>query len=212
MLYHIPSIVQKILPQLVWRQVHGSGVYLTFDDGPVPEATPFVLDLLAQYGAKATFFCVGENVERHPDIYKRIIEEGHAVGNHTHNHLNGWLTNTSSYINNTEKAAQHIDSRLFRPPYGKLKPAQYKALKSYYKVIMWDVLSMDYDRNVSATQCEQIVKQHTKLGSVVVFHDSVKAIEKLSIVLPKVLEHFQLLGWEMKSLELVNRQKEQQKI
>lgn len=206
MFYHIPSIVQKLLPQILWTQVYGQRIYLTFDDGPIPEATPFVLDQLAAYNAKATFFCVGENVKKYPKIYQRIIDEGHTVGNHTYNHLNGWFTKSEEYIANAEKAAALIESRLFRPPYGKLKPKQYRALKEQYKIVMWDVLSMDYDSKISAEKCKQIVLQNSQLGSVIVFHDSVKSIEKLKTVLPQVLTYFNEKNWKMDSLKDLDQQ------
>ncbi len=189
-----------MLPQLVWRYVHSKRIFLTFDDGPIPEATPYVLDTLAQYDAKATFFCVGENIEKHPEIYQRILDEGHAVGNHTYNHLNGWHTPTTEYIDNVKKAEPLIESNLYRPPYGKLKPSQYRALKDKYKIIMWDVLSLDYDSTVSADRCKSIVLEHSKPGSIIVMHDSLKSIDKLKLILPSIIESWLANGWELASL------------
>jgi len=185
---------------MLWRYMDADKVYLTFDDGPVPEATPWVLDQLATYGAKGTFFCIGNNVRKYPDIYDRILAEGHTVGNHTYNHSNGWKTPTRQYIAGVAAAAAVIDSKLFRPPYGKLRPRQLKELEADYKVVMWDVLSGDYDPALTAEQCIQNVLRHTKAGSIIVFHDSVKAIDKLTAVLPVVLQHCQENNWTMAPL------------
>jgi len=178
----------------------GDAVYLTFDDGPIPEATPWVLDTLAKYEAKATFFCVGDNVRKHKSIFDRISNEGHSIGNHSQHHLNGWYTDSMKYIADVTEAAEYIDSNLYRPPYGKLKPSQYKALKKEYRIIMWDVLSMDYDPTVTAEQCKDIVLKNTKEGSIVVFHDSLKSIDKLKAVLPGILRTFQERGLQMKAI------------
>jgi len=175
-------------------------VYLTFDDGPVPDVTPFVLDTLARYGAKATFFCVGENVLKYPALYQRILDEGHTVGNHTHNHLNGWHTSTKKYLSNTTLAAKHIQSKLYRPPYGKLRPAQFRSLKKLYDVVMWDVLSMDYSSKVSPKRCADNVIENTSAGSIIVFHDSEKAKVNLEYALPRSMEYFQSRGWKMNKL------------
>jgi len=173
--------------------MHGGAndVYLTFDDGPHPQITPWVLDLLQQYEAKASFFCIGNNVMRYPDVYRRILDEGHAVGNHTFHHLNGWKTGVQAYIDDVAAAARIIDSACFRPPYGRLRSSQAKALKENFvnmQVIMWDVLSADFDHGISADQCLQNVLLHYEPGSIIVFHDSEKAFPHLQYVLPKVLE------------------------
>lgn len=187
----IPLLGKVLFPSVVWNIPSSTPcLYLTFDDGPVPEATPFVLDTLKQYQAKATFFCVGENVKKHPAIFKRILEEGHAVGNHTYNHLNGWKTANDIYNDNIDQAATVISSTLFRPPYGKLKPSQYSLVNKHYSIVMWDVLSKDYDRQLSGEQCVERVLRKSKPGSIVVFHDSAKAVERLQYALPILLEHY----------------------
>ena len=158
-------------------------IYLTFDDGPHPVATPFVLDELKKYTAKATFFCIGKNVIEHPAIYKRIIDEGHGVGNHTHNHLNGWKTNTNEYLNDVMIASKLFKSNLFRPPYGKLRSIQAKRIADAIadksaKIVMWDVLSGDFDETLSKEQCLKNVIDNTVEGSIIVFHDSEKAFAR----------------------------------
>lgn len=175
-------------------------LYLTFDDGPVPEITPWVLDVLKQYRVTATFFCVGDNVGKHPQIYKRIIDEGHHVGNHTFNHLNGWNTDTAIYMANINKCAEVLNSSLFRPPYGKLKPSQVKRLKKQYKIIMWDVLSGDYDKETAPEQCLENVITGMRNGSIIVFHDSKRAFRNLQHALPKAIEFAQDNGYEFANL------------
>ncbi len=181
-------------------------LYLTFDDGPHPEATPFVLSELKKFDALATFFCIGKNVLAFPDIYKRILDEGHAVGNHTQNHLNGWKTPNDVYMKDIAEAANYIDSNLFRPPYGRITlfqaknlPAAMKGKKS--KIIMWDVLSADFDESITNEQSMQIVVFRSSPGSIIVFHDSEKAFQKLNYVLPKILHHFSNQGFKFLSLE-----------
>ncbi len=163
-------------------------VFLTFDDGPVKNETEWVLDLLKKYEAKATFFCVGENVMKNPDIYKRIIEEGHSIGCHTYNHLNSWKISNDEYISSIKKAKELITTNLFRPPYGRLRPAVKKVISKDYKIILWDVLSMDYSRDISEEECLDNVKRNIKSGSIVVFHDSPKSFKNLSYALPKTLD------------------------
>lgn len=188
---------------MVWNiPTQEKTLYLTFDDGPVPEATPYVLDLLKQYNAQATFFCVGENVKKHPALFRRILDEGHATGNHTYHHLNGWKTKNHTYISNIGSADGLIHSRLFRPPYGKLKLSQYAHLKSHYSIIMWDVLSKDYDQSITGEQCLQRVIRKTKPGSILVFHDSIKAFERMQYALPRTLEYFSKKGFAFKKILL----------
>lgn len=188
----MPRFIQRLYPERVWAFSHvKDSVFLTFDDGPIPEVTPWVLDELKKHNAKATFFCIGENVQKYPEIYKRILSEGHSVGNHTFNHLKGINTETSKYIENTLLAEKLIDSKLFRPPYGKITSKQAKILQNKgFKIVMWNVLSYDYDGNISEEKCLQNVLKNTKPGSVVVFHDSLKAEKNLRYVLPKVLDIF----------------------
>ncbi len=171
-------------------------IYLTFDDGPVPVITPWVLDVLKEEKVKATFFCVGENVEKHGDIYQRILNEGHAVGNHTYNHLNGWNTHGNQYAKNVLKCAEVVKSRLFRPPYGRAKKSQVALLSSHYKIIMWDVLSGDYDKSTTPEQCLKNVNTYVRNGSVIVFHDSVKAQPKLEYALPRFIKFAKEKGFE----------------
>ncbi len=175
-------------------------VYLTFDDGPTPEVTPWVLEELKKYHLKATFFCIGDNIRKHPEIFKNIIQEGHTVGNHTYNHLNGWKTTTQTYIDNTQLCQVIMDenknynsnSKIFRPPYGKIKTAQSRALlKLGYKIIMWDVLSADFDEDITNQKCLNNVVMNLQPGSIIVFHDSIKAYKKLKYVLPKTLHYLQ---------------------
>ena len=201
-LVRTPGIIQTLFSSMIWRIAKSDKVYLTFDDGPVPEATPWVLDVLKSKGIKVTFFCVGENVEKYPEIYHRIIEEGHSVGNHTYNHWNGWKTDNHTYRTNVSKAAGVIDSSIFRPPYGKLSPGVVSELKSKYDIIMWDVLSGDFDASLTAEECLANVKNNAKKGSIIVFHDSIKAIKKLKIVLPQVIEFFAAKGIVMDKIEV----------
>jgi len=194
----IPSWFMKLNPSLIWKiQTKNKELYLTFDDGPHAKATPFVLDELKKYNAKATFFCLGKNVKTHPEIYKRILDEGHAVGNHTFNHLNGWKTNNSEYIKNIAEAAKYIDSKLFRPPYGKISPFVSTALrlKLNYKIIMWHILSGDFDEKLLPQKCAENVLLNAKPGSIIVFHDSTKAWERMSYAFPKILKHFASQGF-----------------
>jgi peptidoglycan/xylan/chitin deacetylase (PgdA/CDA1 family) len=179
-------------------------LYLSFDDGPHPEATPFVLEQLAHFNAKASFFCIGKNVQLYPNIYAALIEANHTVGNHTQNHMNGWKNNTENYIADIQEATKLIDSNLFRPPYGRISFSQIKALRSDpslpQEIIMWDVLSGDFDTTISGDQCAQNVIQHAGPGSIIVFHDSAKAMDRLRIALPQVLTHFSKLGYQFETL------------
>jgi len=205
-----PRLVQRFFHNYAWRiKTSKKEIYLTFDDGPVPDFTPWVLETLKKFEAKATFFCVGENIQKHPEIYQRVIQDQHSVGNHTFNHLQGWKTSTSKYIKNILKAESYLQEargdngiKLFRPPHGRIKPNQARALrKKGYKIIMWDVLSADFDRTISKEQCLQNVLQNAGQGSIVVFHDSLKASEKLQYVLPKVLEYFKEKGFSFEKLD-----------
>lgn len=190
-----------VYPQCLW-QVNTSEkvIYLTFDDGPTSEITPFVLNELKQCNAKATFFCIGKNVEAHGDIFLRIANEGHSIGNHTYAHLNGWNTTDEVYYKNIEKCAAVVNSNLFRPPYGKLKPSQYVTLKSQYKLVMWDVLSFDFDLKTSPQQVVDNVLTNAERGSIVVLHDSVKAKDKVKYALPRILEYYSGKGFKFEKL------------
>ncbi len=196
-----PKLLQALMPFYTWR-IPSSGrvLYLTFDDGPIPGITPWVLDTLRPYGAKATFFCVGDNVYKHPAIYGRILEEGHAVGNHSYNHLNGWKTGDAEYLNNVRRCSRVVKSGLFRPPYGRLMPRQRETLQRHFRIIMWDVLSGDYDTDISPEQCLQNVTGNVQPGSIVVLHDSLKAERNLRFVLPAVLKYFAGQGYTFEKL------------
>ena len=199
-LINIPWWLKMAYPKRVWNFSRNERkIYLSFDDGPHPVATPFVLDLLAKYQARATFFCIGKNVELYPDIYARILREGHSVGNHTQNHLNGWKTPDVTYLENISLARNHIKSSLFRPPYGRLRTAQARKLADY-RIIMWDVLSGDFDKSLTVEDCTRNVIRHTNNGSIVVFHDSEKAWPIMNNVLPVVLEHFKKEGFEFAAI------------
>jgi peptidoglycan-N-acetylglucosamine deacetylase len=185
----IPRIIQWAFRGFVWRiEEPENTVYLTFDDGPIPEVTPWVLDMLADHGVKATFFCVGENVARYPDLYARILLEGHAVGNHTHRHISGWEVTSAQYLADIEACAQHVDSKLFRPPYGRVTFDSARKLRRLgYQIVLWDVLSCDFDAKLTGAECAKLVLKHTEPGSIIVFHDSVKAWPRLEVALPVVL-------------------------
>ena len=189
MIANIPKVLKKIYPLLNWDETpDGNEVFLTFDDGPIPEVTPWVLEKLKEYDVKATFFCIGDNVLKHPKIYQRILDEGHAVGNHTHKHLKGWNTDDGTYLKDIENAGEFISSNLFRPPYGRIKKSQIKLIQSLnYHIIMWSILSGDYNKNRSPEACFNNVKRNLKPGSVVVFHDSIKANNNMRYALEKTL-------------------------
>ncbi len=207
----MPEFVQRMYPDFLWHfSSNQKEIYLTFDDGPTPEVTEFVLDQLKQFNAKATFFCIGKNIEQFPNIFSRVLNEGHSVGNHTHNHLKGWRTLRKEYLENVLKAEKVIKSlspfdaqrsKIFRPPYGKFKKMQTRDLqKQGFKVVMWDVLSVDWDKNVSGERCLRNVIENTTNGSIVVFHDSLKAEKNLRFVLPKVLAHYSEKGYTFKAI------------
>ena len=194
-----PWWLKKLYPDCVWDMA-GSGkkLYLSFDDGPHPVATPFVLDTLHQYGAKASFFCIGKNVKAYPDVYQRILAEGHSAGNHSFNHLNGWKTETPIYLDDVAAAKEFIGGNLFRPPYGRITRAQLAGLSSSrlgLKAIMWTVLSGDFDTEINGEACLQHVIKNTEEGSIIVFHDSEKAMERMAYALPKVLQYFDERGY-----------------
>lgn len=197
-----PWWIRQVYPTITWRiPTKIKTLFLTFDDGPHPAATPFVLDTLQQYNAKATFFCIGENVVQQPAVYERIQREGHAIGNHTYNHLNGWKTNTPDYLQNIAQASNVIGSRLFRPPYGRITRKQAALVRRSHHVIMWDVLSGDFDTSLSAEKSLQYVLSNAGAGSIVVFHDSEKAFRIVKEILPKVLEHFARLGYTFQAID-----------
>lgn len=196
-----PSLLTTVYPECWWKvNTSTKTIYLTFDDGPIPEITPFVLAQLKQWNAKATFFCIGKNVTANPEIFKQIKEDGHVIGNHTYEHLNGWKTTNKQYFENIEKCAAVVASKLFRPPYGKLKLSQYRQLKKRYRIVMWDVLSFDFDANTSPQQVLKNVLQNTEAGSIVVMHDSLKARRNVEFALPEILSHFTAKGFKFDKL------------
>jgi len=176
-------------------------VYLTFDDGPIPEATPWILDTLDRYGVKATFFCVGDNVRKHPEIFQDIRKRGHGVGNHTYHHIHGMNVNKETFLKDVELADKLIGSRRFRPPHGHIPLSQFYALRNMYKIVLWDVVTRDYSHLKSANDIFNIVKRYTRNGSIIVFHDSVRTIEKLKTALPRSIEWLQSEGYEFRVIE-----------
>lgn len=200
-----PWWARKLFSEYVWRlPAQDKVVYLTFDDGPHPTITPWVLAELKKHGAEATFFCIGNNVDRFPETYQLVLQNGHSVGNHTYNHLNGWKTNNEVYLKDVAAAAGSIKTNLFRPPYGKIKRAQARLLKKLrgrdFQVIMWDVLSADFDQNRKPEECINAVVKNVEPGSIVVFHDSEKACPNLRIALPEVLRHLKQKGYIFKKI------------
>ena len=197
-----PSIIQRVFSGYRWRfSSVTKEIYLTFDDGPTPEITTFVLNELKKHQAKATFFCIGKNVKNHPSIYERIKKEGHSVSNHTYNHLNGFRTNNINYIENILQAEKLIESNLFRPPYGRLKSSQARSIIGKgYKIIMWDILSGDFDTTITPEKCLKNVLEKTTNGSIVVMHDSEKAKDKIFYTLPKILSYYQEKGYLFKAI------------
>lgn len=200
---HLPGWITKWFPLAIWRiSDENRTVYLTFDDGPIPEVTPWVLELLREQEIKATFFAVGENIFRHPDLFVQILEEGHAVGNHTYHHLQGLKSDNRTYFEDVENANKLIGSHLFRPPHGWLKRAQYRYLARRYQIIMWDVISCDYNRNIKKEEVLQNVLKYTRPGSIITFHDSKKAAEHLYWALPRVIKALKEQGYEFKKIEI----------
>lgn len=210
MFYRTPFFLTWFYPTLTWR-IHDNEkvLYLTFDDGPMPGPTEFVLDELNKHACQATFFCIGDNVFKHPELFKRILAEGHSIGNHTFNHLNGWNTDQEKYLQNVHQCEQEFEKHqvyksqsgysLFRPPYGKIKRSQIKLLKEY-SIIMWDVLTYDYDRRITPETCLSNSIRATRPGSIIVFHDSLKASNTMMHVLPRFLDYFLAKGYTFKKL------------
>lgn len=207
-LHKTPFWLKFLFPSYTWhKEGAAKSIFLTFDDGPIPGVTDFVLEQLAIYDAKATFFCVGDNVRKNPAVFKNIIDEGHRIGNHTFNHLDGWKTKDSEYIDNISKCrdsfTKHVENQplnLFRPPYGKIKKSQAKLLKKEFEIVMWDVLSGDFDKTINKEMCLCKTIKATYRGSIVIFHDSIKAEENLRFVLPRFLSHFTEAGYIFQAL------------
>lgn len=219
-----PLLLKWYYPSLLWNKSRTEKViYLTFDDGPIPNVTDFVLKTLKVFNAKATFFCIGDNIVKHPEVFERVKNNGHAIGNHTFNHLKGWKTDNETYLQNTLKCQELTQTNLFRPPYGRIRKSQIKSLKSIVRspksifqnqqsdlglktidsglnIVMWDVLSGDFDTQLSPEKCYQNVIKHTENGSIIVFHDSLKAFDRLSYALPKALAYFSEKGFTFSTL------------
>lgn len=199
--HRIPDIFTYLAPTLLWRvNTAEKTLFITFDDGPHPTITPKVLAILDEFNAKATFFCVGENVVKYPEVYNDIIQHKHSIGNHTYNHLSGYTTANNKYYQNVEQAAQFINSNLFRPPYGRITPLQIAQLKKKYSIVMWSLLTRDYEHNLNTAQALSIIIAQTKIGDVVVFHDSERAEKNMLYLLPAYLTHFKNLGYNFNAL------------
>lgn len=213
MLYFVktPNIIKRIFPKLIWDiSSKNKTIYLTFDDGPTPEVTDWVLEQLNHYNAKATFFCIGKNITNHPDILKNTIQNGHTIGNHTNHHLNNWKVSSKTYIKDVEQTheilkqqlePEHKPNKLFRPPYGKIKLKTTRKLqRKGFKIVMWNILSADFDQSIRPEKCLENVINNTTNGSIIVFHDSLKAFDNLKYALPKTLEHFSQQDYQFKAL------------
>lgn len=199
-----PFWLRGIYPSLTWRKLNDPNtIYITFDDGPIPNVTPFVLNSLNEFGAKATFFCIGDNIRKHPDIFDQVRSAGHAIGNHTFNHLKGWDTENEAYLENMLKCRELVKSDLFRPPHGRIKYSQISLLRKHVpglKIIMWDVLSGDFDQSLAPEKCLDNVLRATKPGSIVVFHDSLKAAKRMEYALPRALRAWSEQGYRFGTL------------
>ena len=197
-----PHFIRRMMPDLIWEIEDGDGVFLTFDDGPTPGVTEWILATLAKYDAHATFFVLGKNVEMYPDLYRKIVDAGHKVGNHTYSHQKGWGMPLERYLEDVDFADGIIHSELFRPPYARVTPAQMRAVGKRYKIVMWDIVSRDYNRNLSPEACLRNVTKHLAPGSIVVFHDSEKSFRNMSYALPRTLECIAAMGLKCKIIVL----------
>ncbi|MBI1222882.1 MAG: polysaccharide deacetylase family protein [Bacteroidetes bacterium] len=203
--YTTPGIIRAVDPFLIWKMKNEKDrtLYLTFDDGPHPTITPWVLEILKKYQAKATFFCVGENVRKYPEVYQRILNEGHQVGNHTNNHLNGWNNPNDHYYGNIETCSETVSSKLFRPPYGKITPAQAIHLrKKGFRIVMWSILSRDFQVDLNLDESLQAIIDESETGHIIVFHDSEKSQANLEYLLPRYLNHFSQEGFQFDIIDL----------
>ncbi len=204
-----PWLLKKLYPSFIWDTPRTPRcIYLTFDDGPIPIVTPFVLNILKQYDAKAAFFCIGDNVRKHADIFEQVKNDGHTIGNHTYNHLKGWNTEDRIYLDNFLEADKLLDTKLFRPPYGRMKKSQLKLLqqaKPGLQAIMWNVLSADFDVNITPEKCLDNVIKHTKGGDIVLFHDSLKARDRMEYALPRAMEIWSREGFEFRGITTVTQ-------
>ncbi|MFI3315859.1 MAG: polysaccharide deacetylase family protein [Rikenellaceae bacterium] len=205
MRFIVPLIIRRIFPSLIWNfknKTSDDTLHLTFDDGPTPEVTTWVLDCLKKSDVKATFFCLAKNVEQYPAIFNRIVAEGHSVGNHSYSHQKGWGMSTGRYVADVDLADDFINSNLYRPPYGRITPRQAHRLSERYKLIMWDVLSCDYSGYCSSQRCLKNVLNGARNGSIIVFHDSEKAFKNLSYALPRAIEELKSRGFKFEKIEL----------
>ncbi len=201
-LSRVPLLYRALFPGARWRipALEGQTVYLTFDDGPIPEVTPWVLDVLDRYAVKATFFCVGDNVQKHPDLFDEIVARGHQVGNHTQHHIKALSKSTKGYMKDVLEAHRLIHSRYFRPPYGHLRLGQTREISHSFELVMWDVLTRDYNSKLSPERVLENVKRYTRNGSIIVFHDSLKAKRNIEYALPKAIEWLLQEGYEFRRL------------
>ena len=194
-----PQFIRRLYPRACWRMDSSErAVYLTFDDGPIPEVTPWVLDVLDKYRIKATFFMVGDNVRKHPDEFKMVVERGHRIGNHTYNHLKGMAVHTDHYVANIDKADCYLSTNLFRPPHGLMRLRQYRALCERYHIIMWDLVTRDYNPKLNGRQILRKVQRYARPGSIITFHDSLRATHNLYYALPRAIEWLLSEGYEFK--------------
>ena len=194
-----PQIIRWLYPEAIFRMDKSDkSVYLTFDDGPIPVITPWVLDLLDQYDIKATFFLIGDNVRKHPKEFEEIIKRGHRVGNHSFNHIRGFKYSGESYLENTEKTGALVETNLFRPPHGYMSKSQYKIIKERYRIIMWDLVTRDYSNKLNGEQVLQKVKKYVRNGSIITFHDSIKAEKNMKYALPRAIEWLKEQGYTFK--------------
>lgn len=202
MYFRPPKFIRRIFPALCWNMEDKSSIFITFDDGPQPQITPWVLDTLSKYNAKATFFCIGKNAEQYPEILERIRAEGHAVGNHTYSHCMGWGTKSGAYLQDVDMANTYLHTNLFRPPYGRISREQALQLSVRYKIVMWDILSRDYSSIVSHRRCVREVLPHLRGGSIIAFHDSLKASRNMRYTLPRLLAQATEQGFTCRAIEL----------
>lgn len=194
-----PRLFRMLYPEALWRMdPREKAVYLTFDDGPIPGVTPWVLDLLDSYGIKGTFFMVGDNVRKYPREYQMVVDRGHRIGNHTFNHVRGFRISIEEYAANTEKANEVFQTDLFRPPHGFMSPAQYRYAKQHYRIVMWDLVTRDYSKRLDGKQVFRNIQRYTRNGSIITFHDSLKSEEKLKYALPRSIEWLREQGYEFK--------------
>lgn len=204
-LHHSPFWLKALFPGFIWRvPTSEKKIFLTFDDGPIPDITEWVLETLKQHHAKATFFCIGDNVRKHPDVFQKLLKGGHSIGNHTFNHMNGWKSADNAYLENIEKCSDqfNFETNLFRPPYGRIKKSQSKIVLTERKIIMWDVLSGDFSKSLTPEVCLKKTIQYARPGSIILFHDSIKASKSMQYALPRFLEHYTREGFSFEALPM----------